>query len=51
MDNDKMARVSKGKSVTEQTFIDAMRELHNEAQLDVLRRAKKMAREILRTEG
>ncbi|WP_250032725.1 helix-turn-helix domain-containing protein [Paractinoplanes maris] len=51
MDGDPMAHVVKGKSVTRQTFIDAVRELHNEAQLDVLRRAKDMAREQLRAEG
>ncbi|MEU4540635.1 hypothetical protein AB0G15_37960 [Streptosporangium sp. NPDC023825] len=40
MDNDAMAHVSKGKSVTRQTFIDALRELHNEAQLDVIHRVQ-----------
>jgi DNA-binding transcriptional MerR regulator len=51
MDNDAMAHVSKGKSVTRQTFIDALRELHNEAQLDVIHRAKELARRQLRAEG
>ncbi|MFF3442344.1 MerR family transcriptional regulator [Streptosporangium sp. NPDC002721] len=51
MDNDAMAHVSKGKSVTRQTFIDALRELHNEAQFDVIHRAKELARRQLRAEG
>ncbi|WP_250007832.1 MerR family transcriptional regulator [Actinoplanes sp. M2I2] len=51
MDNDAMTRVSKGKPVTRQTFVDALRELHNEAQLDVIQRAKELAREQLRREG
>ncbi|MCO8276267.1 MerR family transcriptional regulator [Actinoplanes sp. TRM 88003] len=51
MNDDPMARVSKGRAVTEQTFLDALRELHNEAQLDVIQRAKRLAREQLRAEG
>jgi DNA-binding transcriptional MerR regulator len=51
MDNDAMDHVSKGKSVTRQTFVDALRELHNEAQLDVIHRAKELARRQLRAEG
>jgi DNA-binding transcriptional MerR regulator len=47
MNNDPMGHVLEGKSVTRQTFDDAMRELHNEAQFDVLVRAKKLARELL----
>ncbi|MCM4077907.1 MerR family transcriptional regulator [Paractinoplanes hotanensis] len=47
MNNDPMAHVLEGKSVTRETFDDAMRELHNEAQFDVLVRAKKLARELL----
>lgn len=51
MDNDAMAHVSSGKSVTRQTFVDALRELHNEAQVDVIHRAKELARQQLRREG
>ncbi|MEU8384970.1 hypothetical protein [Streptosporangium sp. NPDC048865] len=43
--------MSKGKSVTRQTSIDALRELHNEARLDVIHRAKELARRQLRAEG
>ena len=50
MDNDAMAHVSK-KSVTRQMFEDALRVLHNETQVDVIHRAKAMAREQLRREG
>ncbi|MBL7258823.1 MerR family transcriptional regulator [Paractinoplanes lichenicola] len=46
MDKDPMAHIAKGKPVTRQMFTDAMRELLNAAQIDVLRRAKQLAREL-----
>jgi DNA-binding transcriptional MerR regulator len=51
MDDDPMAHAAKGGDVTRQALLDAVRELHNEAQNDVLRRAKQLAREQLRAQS
>lgn len=51
MNDDPLKHVPKGTSVTRQTFDDALKDLHTEAQLDVIRRAKKLAREQLSQEG
>lgn len=47
--SDPVAHLSKTEHVTQQTFIDAVIELYNTAQLDVLRRASILAHEQLRT--
>ncbi|WP_328475018.1 MerR family transcriptional regulator [Actinoplanes sp. NBC_00393] len=45
--SDPAAHLSKSKQVTQQTFVDAVRELYNPAQLDVLGRASILAHEQL----
>ena len=45
--NDPLARLSHGDRMTRQTFLDSVAELYNPAQLDVISRAGRLARERL----
>jgi DNA-binding transcriptional MerR regulator len=49
--NDPAGRSSKSAQVTQQTFVDALVELYNPAQLDVLARASVLAQQLLAARG